>query len=79
MLRYFASSARISPTASRHVPGERNLELVGLGGHRVERVTRNARVNLEQVVARFLLLDHHRDCGVGRLRAVAVERGPPEV
>ena len=67
------------PDGLWHVSGKRNPELVGLGGHHIEGVARNARVNLEQVVARFLLRDDHRDRGVGRLRAVVVERGARRV
>ena len=64
------------PDGLGHVPGKRNPELVGLGGHHIEGVARNARVNLEQVIARFLLVNDHRDRRAWRLRSVVVERGP---
>ena len=67
------------PNGLGHVPGKWNPELVGLRSHHIEGVAGNARVNLEQVVTRLVLLGDHRDRGVGRLRAVVIERGARRV
>jgi hypothetical protein len=58
----------------RHVAGERNLQLVGFRGHRVERLARDARVDLQQVVSCLLLRDYRFDRHFLGRRGLSVER-----
>ena len=60
MVEYFDVSASVEPDLERHVAGERNAQRVRDGRERIERRPRHAGVDLEQVVARGLLVADHR-------------------